>query len=225
MKCSAKNLLAVTLTALGLTALSVQAQGKINDLNVITLSLTLQVQGSFSDDGSTRVYDRPVIRKLSTKDLLSQLARDKFAQGLYRANTFPAGVKLGLAGGNFVIVDLTGQLVVDVSDILQFNRSTNGVLNGRINDTTGLANNQVSEMTFVTLIFDDTFIPGGGNLNLLLTGVDTLKIKDKTLAGKNYQEITSDNVKNAAGEGQVGGTPFVVTGNLDGNRSATLTLP
>ena len=55
--------------------------------------------------------------------------------------------------------------------------------------------------------------------------MNPLKIKDKTLAGKNYQKITSDNVKNAGGEGQTDGTPFVVTGSIDGNSSATLTLP
>jgi hypothetical protein len=225
MKHSAKNLLAVTLTALGLAALSAQAQGKVNDLNVITISLTLQVQGSFSDNGTTRIYNQPVSRKVNTKDLLSQLARDKFAQGTNSANTFPTGAKLGLSGGNFVVVDHNNQLVVDVSDILQFTRGTNGVLNGRINDTTGLANNQLSETTFVTLTFDDTFITGGGGLNFILAGVDTLKIKDRTLTGKNYQEITSDNVKNAGGEGQSAGTPFVVTGSIDGSRNVTLTLP
>jgi hypothetical protein len=56
-------------------------------------------------------------------------------------------------------------------------------------------------------------------------GAPPLKIKDKTLAGKNYQEITSDNVKNVGGKGQTDGTPFVVTGSIDVNRSATLPLP
>jgi len=225
MKSSAKNLLVITFTALGCAAFSAQGQGKINDLNIINVKLTLQVQGSFSDNGSLRVYDQPVVRKLTTKDLLSQLARDKFAQTNYAANYFPAGYKLGVTGGAVVVVDNNNQFVVDVSDIVQFTRSTNGVLDGRINDTTGLAAGAVTETTFASLVFDDTAITNGGNLNYFVAGLDTLKIKDKTLTGNNYQETTSDAVKNAMGEGQTAGTPFVITGSLKGSRKAKLVLP
>ena len=225
MKNSAKNLLTITLAALGLSAVCAQAQGTIKDLNEITVSLTMDVQGSFTDDGTTRVYSRPVTAKRNTKDLLNQIARDKFAQGQYNANTFPPGAKLGLTGDQFVVVNAANQLLVDVSDLIQWTRGSNTVLNGRINDTTGLADTKLTVMTFVTLAFDDTFVSGGGNMNYVLTGVDTQTIQDKLVAGNNYQENTSDSVKNAAGEGQTGGTPFIVTGTIKGHFNASLPMP
>jgi len=225
MKTSAKNLLTITLVALGLSALSTQAQGTITDLNVITVSLTLQLQGTFSDDGTVRVYGKPVVSKQNTKDLLALIGRAKYAQGQYPANTFPAGSKLGLTGGQFVVVNANDHLLVNASDILQFSRSTNSVLDGRITDATGLADTQVTALTFVTMTFDDTFIPGGNNLKFFLTGVDTLKIQDKVLAGNNYHESASDSVKNAAGEGRSAGTPLVISGTIHGNFSATLPVP
>jgi hypothetical protein len=225
MKNSAKNLLTLTLAALGLSALSAQAQGKITDLNEITVALKMEVQGSFSDNGSVRVYAKPVMSKQNTKDLLNQIGRDKYAQGQYTANTFPGGAKLGLSAGRFVVVNASNQLLVDASDILQFSRGTNTVLNGRLNDSTGLAATKVVALTFVTVTFDDTFIAGGSNTKYVLTGVDTLDIQDKVLAGNKYSERTSDSVKNAAGEGRNANGPFVVTGSLRGSYSGTLPIP
>lgn len=229
MKNSAKHLLIATLTAtlaaLGLTAFAAPAQGKLADLNFVTVALTVDSQGSFSDDGTIRIYAEPVSRRVSTKDLLNQLARDKFAQSNYAANFFPSGSRLALSGGACVVVDRNGQLLVDVSDILQFSSGTNGILSGRVNDTTGLASRKTTERILVSLAFDDTFIPGGGSLSFFVQGLDTLKTKDSKPAGGFYQEATSDLVKNATGEGQTSGMSFVVSGAIQGSRNATLPLP
>lgn len=224
MKNSVKNLLAVTVTVavLGLTAPGARAQSNTNDFNIVTVALTLQSQGSISDDGTTRVYANPVKRKVSTKDLLNQLARDKYAQSNYTANFFPAGAKLALSGGAFVVVTRFNQFIVDVSDILKFSGGTNDIISGHVNDTTGLAKPQTTELTLVKLTFDDTFISGGGNLSFFVQGVDTVKTKDTTPVAGSYVEVTSDSVKNASGEGQSGGTAFIATGSIKGSRNVKL---
>jgi hypothetical protein len=222
MKNSTKKFLVVTFAALGLTALTAQAQGKLTNLNFVSVALTLQSQGSFSDDGTTKIYATPVTRKLSTKDLLNQLARDEFAEENYSAATFPSGARLALADGSFVVVDSGHQLLVDVSDIVQLTSGTN-ILTGRISDTTGLAKDKTTQLILVTLNFDDTFISGGGNLSYSIQGVDTAKTKDLKLI-TSYQETASDSVKNGSGQGQVSGTPFVVNGSISGSRSETFSL-
>ena len=220
-----KNILFAAVAGLAMVAISVQAQGKLTNVNFITVALTLQSQGSFSDDGTTRIYSSPVTRKLNTKDLLNQLARDKFAQGSYGANFFPNGSQLALSGGFFVVVDRNSQLIVDVSDILQMTYGTNLVLNGRINDTTDLASPKTTGMTLVQLAFDDTFIFGGGNVSFMLQGLDTIKTKDTALLAGGYKEVSSESVKNISGDGQTSGTPFVINGSMHGNRNEKIPAP
>jgi hypothetical protein len=56
--------------------------------------------------------------------------------------------------------------------------------------------------------------------------LDTIKTSDSTPgASGNYRENTSDFVKSGAGEGEISGAQCVVTGSIQGNRSASLTLP
>jgi hypothetical protein len=209
----------------GLIAPNVQAQGKLTNLNFFTVSFSLQSQGSISDDGTTRIFANTVSRKIDTKDLLNQLARDKYAQGSYTANFFPSGSQLALSGGLFIVVDRNDQLIVDVSDILQFFNGTNEVLSGKINDTTGLASPKITDLTIVQLTFDDTFIPGGGQLNFSLQGLDMVKIKDTSLITGGYTEASSDNVKNITGAGQINGIAFIVAGSMQGSRSEKLAVP
>lgn len=225
MKMIAKNTLFTAVAGLVMAALSVQAQGKLTNVNFITVALTLQSQGSFSDDGTTRIYGSPVTRKLNTKDLLNQLARDKFAQGGHGANFFPNGSQLALSGGFFVVVDRNSQLIVDVSDILQITYGTNLVLNGRVNDTTKLASPKTTEMTLMQLAFDDNFIVGGGNVSFMIQGLDTIKTKDTALLTGGHKEVSSESVKNISGDGQTSATPFVVNGSLHGSRSEKISAP
>jgi hypothetical protein len=220
-----KNILFTAISWLAMVTLSAQAQGKLTNLDFITVAFTLQSQGSFSDDGTTRIYSSPVTRKLNTKDLLNQLARDKFAQGSYGANFFPKGSQLALSGGFFVVVDGNSQLIVDVSDILQITYGTNSVLSGRINDTTDLPSPKTTEMTLVQLVFDDNFISGGGNVSFLIQGLDTIKTKDTVLLTGGYQEVASESVKSISGAGQNSATPFVVNGSLHGSRNEKITAP
>jgi len=133
MKKSQKNLLAGLLLAFGLVSLgSVQAQGKLDDINVVTVAFKLQLQspGLNSQNGLTRSFDKPVAQTINTKNLLDRLALDKQAQGLYDSSKFPSGSKLALFAGHFVVVRGNDNFIVDVSDIVTFTSGTNDILSG-----------------------------------------------------------------------------------------------
>jgi hypothetical protein len=225
MKNSAKYLLAATFAAFGLCAVAAPAPVKLTDFNVVSVALTLQTQNSFDDNGTVRTYGNPVVTRMNTKDLLNQLARDKFAQGTYSATSFPNGSQLVLSEGLFVVIDRNNNFIMDVSDIIQFGAGNNDVISGKVNDATTLANPNYTEQILVQLKFDDTAIFGGGNMSFFVQGVDIIKTSDPVPNGSGkYREITSDSVKNAAGEGLAGGLQFMVTGSIQGSRNALLTL-
>ena len=209
-----------------------EINGELPYNDVITVALTLHSQGGFSDNGIVRIYSKPVVRRMNTKDLLGQLAREKFAQGLYPTPFFPDGSKLVnfgdfrsfAHGGYFYIVNRDNKVLVDVSDIIiQITKGTNDILSGRVNDANGLAQPNTTELILVEFKFDDTFISGGGNLSFFAEGLDSVKTNDSTpgVAGS-YHEHTSDSVKNVMGEGLSNGTQFIVTGSIHGNDSVNL---
>ena len=234
MKNSSKTLFwAAAFAAFNLAAVeNLPAQGKLNDINVVTVAFKLQLQspGYNSQNGVTRSFAKPVLQTINTKNLLDRLALDKQAQGLYSGNTFPGGSKLALAANQFVVVSKNNEFIVDVSDIVSFSAGTNDILSGTVNNNTGLASSKTTELTLVTLKFDDTFITDtngtviSSDLSFSGKGLDTINTKDSTpnSAGK-YNENTSDKISNAVGEGQSGGKPFVMTGTIQGSRNATLT--
>jgi hypothetical protein len=203
------------------------ANPKIDDLNVITVEFKLQLQGGFTDDGTVRTYANPTIQKLNTKDLLAVLAADKYAQTNYPANFFPSGSKLGITGaGTVVVVNRNNEFLVDVSDIVRFETSTNGILAGRVDNVTGLARPENTEQAIARMVFDDTAITNGSNLSFVIEGLDTIKTNDtqpSQSTGK-YREVRSDRVNSAAGEGQTAGTRFVITGSIKGSFNVTLGL-
>jgi hypothetical protein len=235
MKNSVRNSLVVALATIGFGIVSAAAQiinGELPYNNVITVALILHSQGSFGDNGTVRIYTKPAVRRMNTKDMLSQLARDKFAQGLYPTTFFPAGSKLVnfgdvrsfAHGGSYYVVNRDNKVLVDVSDIIiQITAGTNDILSGRVSDATGVAQPNTTELILVEFKFDDNFISGGGNLSFFAEGLDTIKTKDSTPAvAGDYRESTSDSVKNITGEGQSNGTQFVVTGSIHGNDSVNL---
>lgn len=220
------NLLAAGAVCLTATS-AFSASEKLPNLNVITVQFKLEVQGSFTDNGSVRTYNKPEKQKLATKDLLSILAADKYAQTNYPANFFPSGAKLAITEEGFVVVvNGNNELLVDVSDIIHFASSTNGIISGKVDNSTGLASSSTKEQAMAVMSFDDTFIDGGENLSFIVQGIDQISTNDSQPGqGGNYNEYTKDEIKNAAGEGQTGGDRFTITGKINGNRSAKLTLP
>jgi hypothetical protein len=233
MKHSPKHLLTALLGVVCFAAAGAQAQ-KLNDVNVVTVALKLQLQspGVNSQNGQTRSYAKPVAQTINTKNLLDRLALDKQVQGLYDKNTFPDGAKLALAGDHFVVVKNNNDLIVDVSDILTFTSGANDIVSGTVNTTTSLADPNITELIIVNLNFDDTFITNNvgdiisSDLTFSVRGLDSVKTNDSTpnQNTNKYKEKTGDKVENAVGEGQSGGTPLVISGGIHGNRKATLDL-
>ena len=89
----------------------------------------------------------------------------------------------------------------------------------------GLADSKTTEQVIAQMTFDDTFIANGNNLSFVIQGLDKVKTSDsKPGSGGNYNKSSSDDVSNAAGEGQSAGKTFVITGSIKGNRSAKLSL-
>lgn len=228
MKHLSPSLVVVLLAAFSLAAAGqVQAQVKLKDISTVTVAFKLQLQspGFNSKDGSVRTFDKPVVQVINTKNLLDRLALDKQAQGLYDSDKFPGGAKLALAGTQVVVVRANNDFIVDVSDIIAFSGGANDILSGTTNNSTGLADPKINELVLVRLDFDDTFIEGGTNLRFFIQGLDTIQTQDSNPGNNgNYNEKTSDHVKNAAGEGQSGGTPFVLTGSIEGHRNVTLNI-
>ena len=236
MRNSIKNLLVVSLAVFGLNAFTAPAPVKLNDLNVLNVTLTFQSQGGYGDNGAVRTYAQPLTSRMNTKDLLAQLALDKYAESNYTKTFFPPGSKLAInsTNGAAVVVSGNNELIVDVSDIMSFSSGTNDIISGRVSNTTGLARPKTTELIYVSLNFDDTFIPPGvvipgpgsyGNLKFFVSGLDTIKTTDSTPGSSgNYRENTSDSVKSGAGEGQSGGAQCVVNGSIRGNGSAVLKL-
>jgi hypothetical protein len=216
--------LASILTA-SLFALPASAQ--LKDINIVTVAFRLQLQspGFNSQNGTVRNFAKPVIQTITTKNLLDRLALDKQAQGQYNSSQFPGGSKLAVADGKFVVVKSNNDLIVDVSDIVKFESGTNDILAGTTNNLTGLADNNTVELLITRLKFDDTFITGGSDLSFYAQGLDTVRTQDSTPNNNGkYNEITSDKVDKAAGEGQSGGVPFVLTGTIQGSLRTSLTL-
>ena len=227
MKHLQRNLLVVALTACSfITAGAVQVSDKLDNLNYITVTFKLQMQGDLSDNGSVSTYARPKFSKLVTKDLLDALAADKYAQSNYTANHFPSGSKLAVTqGGAIVVVNNKNELQADVSDIIHYTSSSNSIVSGKVDNSTGLARPKRTDLVLVRLVFDDTFIAGGSDLSFSVLGVDQSQTNDSKPGNNgNYTEKTKDQVKAATGEGQSGGTPFIINGSIRGKGSAKLTL-
>jgi hypothetical protein len=124
-----------------------------------------------------------------------------------------------------VVVKSNNEYIVDVSDIVSFSGGANNILSGTTNNTTGLADSKTTELALTRFNFDDLYINGDAGLRFFVQGLNATQITDSTpnsSTGK-YTETSSDRISNAAGEGVSGGVPFVVTGNLNGNLSASLT--
>lgn len=207
---------------------SLQAQGRLDDITVVNVSLKLQLQSGFTDNGSVKIYARPQNQRINTKDLLTLLARDKFAQTNYAGTLFPSGSRLAInnTNGAFLVVSRNDELIADVSDILSFSSSTNYVFSGRVSDNTGLASPRINQLALGQLNFDDTFIPGGGHLSFSVQGINQIRTKDSPV-GKNsgkYREIVQERIKNATGEGKFNKIPFVITGSVQGNSRAKQVL-
>jgi hypothetical protein len=220
-----KTLLAVV-TALGLWNFTVDLQAQVPQ-TVTAFNISVTVIKDINDDTvTTSATTTHVSRKLS--DLLAILALDEHAAALYPNTNFPAGAKLGVdENGVFQVWDKTNALLVVVSNVLSFVMPTgNQVYSGKRNDSSGLASPTINSLFMGKIVFDDTAIVGGQDLQFFLQGTvkrtqtDAVNTRNAT-----YTETITSQLTGATGDGTSEGEPFIATGTTSASGKATFQLP
>jgi len=141
--------------------------------NTVSITATAVSQGTTNDNGRITTVSS-VNSSVSTKQLLIWLAQDEHAEGNFIAsNNFPAGAVLVLIAtssdnsADFQVLSKDGALLVDVSDILSLDRSSDTIDTAKISDTTGLLSPSGTQTRLLSLTFDDAeLIAPGGLVNL-----------------------------------------------------------
>lgn len=209
---------------------AVRARSLPEVVNVVTITATATVQNeNVVDNGTNTVTPAPLVRSVKTKDVLKQLALDKFAQGDYETTNFPSGAKLVVFGepGSFTfqVWGRTNNFLVDVSDIIRLEEyGRRNVFSGRVNNDTSLANHTITDRRIMGLSFDDTFIPDGGNIQFYMVGIVKSVITDTTpnsTTGR-YTETQLHSASAAAGEGSYHDSSLVISGSFSAGGKATL---
>lgn len=174
------------------------------------LAATALVQTNGTTAGGITTIPGPTKELISTTSLLKMLAQAEFNAGNYGTNFFPAGAKLVLmndaddvAQSYFVVTSGSGQLLVDVSDVLRYEITGNGLItSGKFSDSTGLANPS-QQFYHATIAFDDTSL--GGVTQFALGGIVQAIGTDTTpnVTTGAYTETWNAKMINGNGEGTV----------------------
>ena len=217
------------LALLTLAAGSLQAQVT----NVITLSLSVSVQGNSTDVNGVTIAAAPIKHTVATKDILGFLAQAENAEGNYLAGTtFPTGAKLVVISSSnnnnpvFQVLAANNSFLVDVSDIITSADGTfgNDIYSGKQNDTTLLAATSETDLHILTMQYDDTWIMGSQDVKFYVTGLMTSTTTDTVPNATTsvYTESQSHKLASGTGEGTYQGQPFVLTGTMSATGKATL---
>ena len=192
--------------------------------NVLTITATAQLQGATNIAASLTTVASPGKFSLSTKQLLAWLALDEHAEGSYGFTNFPNGAQLAIIGSNVKVLS-TNQVIADVSDLLTPVDGTNSIFSGKMFTTSGVYDPSATAMEIFKFVYDDSFVAGGLGIQFSLQGVLTTTITDSKPAkttGAITETITSK-MSSAAGDGSLGGKPFILTGSLGTSAKLTFT--
>ncbi len=194
--------------------------------NVLTLTATAQLQGATNITATLTTVANPGKFSLTTKQLLTWLALDEHAAGNYDATNFPAGAKIAIIGSNLKVLGTNQAVLADVSDILTAEDGTNSVFSGKAFTTNSVYAPSASEMEFFKLAYDDSIIAGGAGVQFSLQGVLTTTFTDSKPAKTTgaVTETITGKMSTAVGDGNLGGKPFILTGNL-GTSAKTVFMP
>jgi hypothetical protein len=187
------------------------------DTNLVTFTAVAEMQGGTNDNGANSTILAPVRQAMNTKQILEFLAQDENAAGRYASPNFPAGAKLmvGSVSGDLQVWDRNNKFLVDVTNILKVSRGTNVVMNGKINDSTGLNNHTVTREYILKFNYDDTAVLGSLGFQFYLQGL-TKKTDTQGTPDKNgvYTETVLNEMSVANGDGNSNGLPFVISGSV-----------
>lgn len=211
--------------AIGL-GLVVAARNAVADVNIplsLTLSLSVLQQGQINDDG-TNTTATSKIQKYATINLLNLIAQDELAEGNWNATNFPTGSKLMVSDTGFSVWSSANQVLITNIDFLSFEEVESGikVYSGKQNDSTQLPNPSVTKTHIGRITFDDSGIPGGGNLQFFLQGVLAETTTAKATTGGTLVTRTVK-ITGATGPGVDSGShDLILTATLSGTGSVTV---
>jgi hypothetical protein len=200
---------------------------------VMTITAKGQQQNPGTLNGNISIYPAPVLIALDTKEILSWLAFDESQEGKYATSTFPTGAKLVIILGHtdrdsidFQVVDSTGGLLVDVSDIMggSYTGTFGGsVFSGKQDNTTLLGAPSINSMEVFTLHFDDTNIIFGMRIRFSLEGLLNNTITDSATSAKTglFTETQILKMTDVGGDGNYLGYDMVVSGSMTAEGSAS----
>jgi len=145
---------------------------------------------------------------MTAESLLQQLAADEYASTNWGSNSFPRGAKLNFtAAGGFSIIDKSGELLVNVANILTWQAQGNvSLLSGSADSRTQ------SQHEIVKFVYDTSSFGGTASFNVTALASLTARTTKPDASG-NYLETDSLVLQNGVGEGTNGlGRSIVITG-------------
>ena len=143
---------------------------------------------------------------------------DEQLEGNWPSNSFPNGARLAIVPGNknpFLAAVLGTNVLVDVSDIMNFDSDSIQVFSGRQNLQTGLAVPITKTIHIGSINFDDRGLGNpDGSLHFFLQGIFTESTVDTVPKNGFYTESQVEKMTNGAGDGRLANVPFVCTGSV-----------
>lgn len=220
------SLFAVTGLALFALTATLSSQAQTSITNFISFKLTAQYAGDDSSSGVITTVPLGSL-KISNKEILSFLASDYNAAGLYPSTNFPTGAKLAIIDGYFYVLAADNSPILSVSDTLWMDDSAEGVEYGKFNDVTKLSAPSSTELYRIKFAFDDTSIVGGNDLSFQMWGLARSSYNDSTPDSNTgvYSETQKHTVTSIVGDGHKDGGIFVITGTATASGKASLMLP
>jgi hypothetical protein len=188
-----------------------------------SIALNISKQSGSNVRGTVSTTASPTRSTLTTKDILNMLALDENVEGSWPRQSFPRNATLALAGNSVVVLNGTN-ILLNVSDLMSFHTGEPKITSGKQNTVTGLATATAQELQIAGLMFDDTFINGGGNLKFYLNGVLSKTTTDTTPVNGFYTETQTLILTTAAGDGSSQDVPFICTGSVTATGKSPLHL-
>jgi len=189
----------------------------------VTIALTFSEQSSSNVVGAISTTAAPTLVKLAAKNILTVLASDENLEGNWPSNSFPKTASLALVDKTFIVINGTN-ILLNVSDILSFDLGEPKVTAGKRNITTGLANTSANKLQLANIVFDDTFINGGNNLQFYLYAVLNLTTTDTAPVSGIYTETQAISSATILGDGFSQDVPFTCTGTFSATGKSPLHL-
>lgn len=188
-------------------------------LQVISLNVTTISQNTnATSNGTTTNVPPPVVTTYTSADFLARLAVDEQLESNWPSNSFPVGAHLAVVPNNgnpFLGVVLGTNVLVDVSDIINFDTDDIQVVSGSQSLSTGLADPSTKTIHLGSIGFDDRGIGNpNGSLRFNLQGIFTETTIDTAPKNGFFTETHIIKMSAGSGDGKLGGVPFVCTGSV-----------